>query len=473
MKLHNTLTRTIEDFKPLKDNLVRFYSCGPTVYDHVHIGNLRAYIFADTLHRTLELTGFEVSQVMNYTDIDDKTVARSRLNYPEDEPMAALHKLTEHYTKLFLDDMQGVGNRIDNITFTPATEHIERMKTLVTDLYNKGFAYISDDGIYFSIDKYRASGKKYGQLLEITIENTSEARIQNDEYDKESAHDFALWKKQKEGEPAWEFTVDGHNMTGRPGWHIECSAMSRGELGQPFDLHTGGVDNMFPHHENEIAQSTAGEDNPVMAQFFTHNEHILVDGKKMAKSAGNFYTLADVTQKGFDPLAFRLLVLQAHYRSQVNFTWESLEAARNRLQSLRALADLRFQPITAGDHESVGPDYPEYTSIIKKTLQDDLATPRALAIVSGLIDEQTEHIHQDNLEEFTAFLHVLDDAFGLQLLQSKDISGEQKGTITQREEARNNKDWATSDSLRDLLEQQGIGLRDTAHGAIWHRLRAI
>lgn len=341
MKLHNTLTRKTEELKPLDGKTIRIYSCGPTVYDHAHIGNLSAYIFADTLRRTTELTGYDVKQVMNYTDIDDKTIRRSHERYPDDDRREALRKLTEHYIKVFLEDMELVGNQTRPITFMRATDNIDGMKALITKLHQGGFAYIADDGVYFSIEAYRKSGKTYGQLLELTTQNTSAARISNDEYDKDSVHDFALWKKQKDDEPAWEFTLDGQDMTGRPGWHIECSVMSRKGLGQPFDIHTGGVDLIFPHHENEIAQSTAGEDDPVMAQFFAHNDHILVDGKKMAKSAGNFHTLQDITDKGYDPLAFRLLVLQAHYRSQVNFTWESLDAAQNRLKALRAMADLK------------------------------------------------------------------------------------------------------------------------------------
>ena len=470
MKLYNTLTRTVQDFAPLEGNKARVYSCGPTVYDHAHIGNLRAYIFADTLHRALESAGLEVQRVMNYTDIDDKTVSRSQQKYPGEEPMAALKKLTQEYIDLFHSDMQKIGNRVGNIIFMAATDTIEPMQKLITELYQKDFAYIADDGVYFSIDAYRKSGKTYGQLLKITAENTSEARIQNDEYDKESAHDFALWKVQKPGEPAWAFTLDGRNLTGRPGWHIECSAMSREGLGQPFDLHTGGVDNIFPHHENEIAQSTAAEENPMMAHFFAHNEHLLVDGKKMAKSANNFYTLEDIIQKGYDPLAFRLLILQSHYRARVNFSFKNLQAAQNRLQAYRAMADMRFQTRPIGEY--VGPDYAEYQKTIERAMQNDLDTPTALAALSGAEANSTEPIintaGRDN--EFSSFLQTVDDTLGLNLLGSNDITDEQKQLIEQREQARKDKNWQQADAVRGQLAEQGIGLRDTEHGGVWYRL---
>lgn len=465
MKLHNTLTSTAQDFAPLGDT-VRFYSCGPTVYDHAHIGNLRAYIFADTLHRTLQAAGLEVQRVMNYTDIDDKTVARSKQKYPDDEPMTALKKLTKEYIELFHSDMQKIGNRTDNITFMAATDNIQPMQTLITKLYEDGFAYVADDGVYFSIDAYRKSGKTYGQLLKITTESTSEARIQNDEYDKESAHDFALWKTQKPGEPAWEFELDGRKLTGRPGWHIECSAMSRVGLGQPFDLHTGGVDNIFPHHENEIAQSTAGQDNPMMAHFFAHNEHLLVDGKKMAKSANNFYTLEDVVQKGYDPLAFRLLILQSHYRSQAQFSFANLEAAQNRLRDYRAMAALQWQ---ATDSAPGNASFMQTSSDILEALQDDLNTPIALAHLSAFSDEVRDNgLQLSELPALQNFLQFLDNTLGLNLSNVADISDGQKQVIKDREHARTTKDWEKSDQLRDQLSMQGVGLQDTPSGQIWY-----
>lgn len=473
MNLYNTRTRKVEPFKPLEGNTVRIYSCGPTVYDHAHIGNLSAYIFADTLRRVIKLNGYDVTHAMNYTDVDDKTIRRSHEKYPDEDPREALRKLTDEYIKLFLDDMQKIGNDVDAFTFLRATDEkvIEGMRELITKLHKGGFAYIADDGVYFSIDAYRKSGKTYGQLLELTLENTSEARIQNDEYDKESVHDFALWKKQKSGEPAWAFTLDGQDLAGRPGWHIECSVMSQQALGQPFDIHTGGVDLIFPHHENEIAQSTACEHDPVMSNFFAHNEHILVDGKKMAKSANNFYTLQDIVDRGFDPLAFRLLVLQANYRNQVHFSWENLEAAQNRLNDIRATADLRHQPGVDHMPKEVDQMFKSTREAIEKAMFDDLNTPAALAALSKFVD-YLANIKIPSVEgTYTdGFLAFLDDVFGLQLSNRPDITKEQKQAIADREQARETKDWAKSDTLRDELKAQGIGLRDTPNGAIWFRL---
>lgn len=445
---------------------MRFYSCGPTVYDHAHIGNLRAFIFADTLHRTLESAGFKVKHVMNITDINDKIIARSQRDYPNDEPNEAMQKLTKYYTKVFLDDIAQIGNDTNAILFVNATDHIDGMRQLVIDLQQKGFAYVADDGVYFSIDAYKKSGKKYGQLLTITSENTSEARIQNDEYDKATVHDFALWKTQKPGEPAWPFMLDGRKLDGRPGWHIECSVMSRAMLGQPFDIHTGGIDLLFPHHENEIAQSTAGNDNPVMASFFAHNEHLLVDGKKMAKSASNFYTLENIIEKGYDPLAFRLLILQSHYRSQAQFSIANLEAAQNRLQSIRAMADLQFQATGIEPWLNANTSF----NAIQSEMQNDLNTPAALSILNELTTTAEERLISANeLETFKDTLSKLDHVFGLQLSERRDISEAQKQLIEKRERARTDKNWAAADELRGQLSEQSIGVRDTAHGPIWFR----
>lgn len=470
MKLYNTLTRRIEPVTPLTGHTIRMYSCGPTVYDHAHIGNLSSFIFADTIRRVIAMSGFDVQHAMNYTDVDDKTIRRSREQYPNDAPDQALRKLTDHYIDTFMEDMRLIGNDVNAITFLRATDPhiIEAMRQLITKLYEQGFAYIADDGVYFSIEAYQKSGKTYGQLLELTAESTSEARIHNDEYDKESVHDFALWKTRKDNEPAWEFTLDGHNLTGRPGWHIECSVMSRHALGQPFDIHTGGIDLIFPHHENEIAQSTAGEQNPVMASAFVHTNHVLVDGKKMSKSAQNFYTLADVTKRGYDPLAFRLKILQSHYRSQVNFTWESLEAAQNLLNKLRAWADMKHQPHTDIGNGEAGKAYAEALKHILHALQDDLNTPEALGQLAGLANQAEEHgIDHKKLQPL---LNTLDRLFGLQLANRPDITDEQKQLIAERQTARKAKDWTRADHLRDQLTQQGIGLRDMTYGTVWFRL---
>lgn len=470
MQLYNTRTRQTETFEPINTNDVRIYSCGPTVYDHIHIGNLSAFIYADTLRRTLKASGYNVQHVMNFTDVDDKTIRRSRETYPDEAPEVALRKLTKEYSDIFLSDMEAIGNDTQAVQFVSATESIEGMRELITELHKDDFAYITDDGVYFSIEKYRASGKKYGQLTEITEASTSTARIQNDEYDKESVHDFALWKTMKEGEPAWEFELDGHDLTGRPGWHIECSAMSTMRLGMPFDIHTGGVDLIFPHHENEIAQSTAGKGD-IYANYFFHNEHLMVDGKKMSKSLNNFYTLRDIQEKGYDPLAFRLMVLQSHYRSQSNFTWENLEAAQNRLQHYRKMADLFFQLSDSESSVGYGDLDIHWGNILASLIHEDINTPKALVELSKLEELITEKLFsKDEAEAFKRFLVEIDSLFGLELSTRADISDTQKKLIKERQLTRESKDWARSDELRDELQKQGIAVRDTEHGTIWSRI---
>lgn len=470
MKLHNTLSKRIEDFAPLSEDLVRIYTCGPTVYDHIHIGNLSSFIFADTLRRVVKASGYNVKHVMNFTDVDDKTIRRSQEKYADLEPIEVLMKLTSEYSNVFIEDMKAVGNDIDAINFVKATDSIDKMRELIKQLHESGFAYIADDGIYFSIEAYRKSGKKYGQLTEITESSTSEARIQNDEYDKESVHDFALWKKQKANEPAWPFIIDGQDLSGRPGWHIECSAMSSGALGQPFDIHTGGVDLKFPHHENEIAQSTAGRDNPTYAKYFAHNEHLLVDGSKMSKSLDNFYTLVDIREKGFDPLAFRLLVLQSSYRKQAHFTWDNLEAAQNRLNNIYDFADLKHQPnyVTDVAQEEAANNYQSMVDAQLRDLSDDLDTPTALSNLSSYMS----HIESNgyNQQRIQDLLDALDALYGLEAAKRPDITNEQKQLIRDREDAREAQDWTRSDDVRDQLLKQGIGVRDTPKGSIWFRL---
>ncbi|MDB5183005.1 MAG: cysS [Candidatus Saccharibacteria bacterium] len=469
MKLFNTLTKNLDEVKPLDGNTVRIYSCGPTVYDHSHIGNLSSFIFADTLRRVIALN-HNVKHVMNFTDVDDKTIRRSGERETGEDPKVKLKKLTEKYENVFLEDMASIGNDISSMTFVKATQSIDEMQKLITALHAAGFAYVADDGVYFSIAKYRESGKKYGQLLEITEASTSEARIQNDEYDKDSAHDFALWKVKKPGEPAWEFNLDGHDLEGRPGWHIECSAMSKSALGQPFDIHTGGIDLVFPHHENEIAQSTALTDSPVMATFFAHNGHLFIDGKKMSKSLNNFHTLEDIKKKGFDPLALRLLVLQSNYRSEANFTWEILEAAQNSLKRLEAWADLRHQTTIQHMPEELDNLWGETLAGIQEDLNNDLNSPQALAKLHKLVSYMENiPVPSTDGKNSDGALAIIDKLFGLRLDGRPDITSEQKVLIQKREEARTNKDFEGSDHLRQELENQGLLVRDTPNGPVWSR----
>ena len=477
MKLYNSLTKSVEDFRPLDGTTARIYSCGPTVYDYVHIGNLSAFITADLLRRALTYAGthrdtYSVQHVMNFTDVDDKTIRRSRAQHPDLEPKDALQKLTTQYSDAFLHDMQAIGNDTAALTFVRATdpETIDGMKQLISSLHEKGFAYIADDGVYFSIDAYRKSGKTYGQLVELTSTNTSNARIQNDEYDKDSIHDFALWKTQKPGEPAWEFNLNGIDLHGRPGWHIECSVMSAQALGVPFDIHTGGIDLQFPHHENEIAQSTAGAATDVYAHTFVHNEHVLVDGKKMSKSLGNFYTLRDLEEQGVSALAFRMLVLQSHYRKSTQFSFDNATAAHNRLHHWRNIAALRHQiHDTLHDDDDKAMELRGARTAFLEALYNDLDTPNALRSIDETFDSiEKKPLHAIQQRALVEFLEAIDETLGLQLIQTTpDILDVQKKTILARTRAREEKDWATSDALRDQLLKDGIELVDTVQGSIW------
>lgn len=467
LKLYNSLTRSLEDFSPLND-VARVYSCGPTVYDNVHIGNLSSFIFTDSLHRALKAAGYRVKHVMNITDVDDKTIKRSKTDFPEQSPEVALKSTTTLYETRFKDDLRLVGNDIGELDFIKATDSIQLMQDLIINLIEGGFGYIADDGIYFSIQAYQNNGKKYGQLIELDTANTSKARINNDEYDKNSTHDFVLWKFMRPGEPTWSFVVKGQDYLGRPGWHIECSAMSSGALSQPYDIHTGGVDLIFPHHENEIAQSTAGKDNPVYAVAFVHNEHLLVDKRKMSKSLGNVYNLSDVIEHAFDPLSYRLLILQSHYRSQANFSWELLEAANSRLSDLRNFASLVYQ---AKDKTSKEHDFNGLTQLIKAAFLDDLNTPKALAILSDFQNLLQEDLIDHSQEAaFKQFIKFLDELFGLNLSSVDDIGPAQKELLNQRQSAREQEQWTKSDEIRNDLKSSGLGVRDTPYGQIWFRI---
>ncbi len=458
MKLYSSLSHKLEEFKPIKAGEVSLYTCGPTVYDHVHIGNLRTYIFEDSLRRVLKSNGLRLRHVMNITDVDDKTIARSREMYPAEEPREALRKLTAHYEEIFYADADKVGIDLGSSKIVKATDHIADMQALIRQIPNK---YIAEDGVYFDIEKYN----DYGQLVRLDRSH-SHHRINNDEYDKDHVADFALWKAKSGDEPAWEFEIEGKNLKGRPGWHIECSAMSVKYLGQPFDIHTGGVDLIFPHHENEIAQSNSASGKP-LAKHFLHSEHLLVDGHKMSKSLKNFYTLDDIQSRGFDPLAFRLLVLQAHYRHQLNFTWQALDASQAFLQRLQAWADLKFQP-KLGHKKDIGSSYAKTLGAIKETLNDDLNTGQALAILSSLVNRaEQEGVDADKLH---LLLEELDSLFGLALARRSDISSAAKELINTREKARENSQWAKADELRMKLSAERIEINDTPHGPVWARV---
>lgn len=467
LKLYNSLGRKIEEFKPVGDT-VKIYSCGPTVYDNVHIGNLSSFIFADSLNRAIELADFKLKHVMNITDVDDKTIRRSQEDDNESSPEIALKELTTKYELIFKDDIKAVGVNQDRYQFIRATDSIAAIQDLIRKLIDDGFAYITDDGIYFSITEYQKSGKKYGQLIDLDIKDSSKARINNDEYDKHSVHDFALWKLRREGEPSWSFEINGKDYLGRPGWHIECSAMSTEMLGQPFDIHTGGIDLIFPHHENEIAQSTAGKISNIYSEFFAHNEHLLIENKKMSKSLGNIYTIKDLEEKGFEPIVFRLLILQSHYRSQAQFNWELMQAASYRLNDLRNFTALKYQ---TKDSTSKVIDFNKIKEEIKSEFLDDLNTPKVLAILSNFQSQiQEELVSDKQKDDFVSFINFIDSILGLNLNEVKDIDDSQKELLKERTKARDDNDWPKSDQLRESLIKSGVSVRDTKFGQIWYRI---
>lgn len=448
MRLHDSLTNQLADLSSDTSQPITLYSCGPTVYDHAHIGNMRTFILDDLLRRTLQAAGYQVKAIMNITDIDDKTIAKSRQEHPELGPMEALSETTRAYEDVFKRDLEAVGVDLSLIKFVRATDSIPQMQAMIQLIYDRGFAYVADGSVYFDLKKYRQAGHQYGRLTNVNY--SAQARIDNDEYEKNEAQDFALWKGAKDGEPFWEFALNDHDVPGRPGWHIECSAMALDNLGQPLSIHSGGIDLKFPHHENEIAQVVAatGED---FTRIFTHHNHLYVDDRKMSKSLGNFYTLENITAKGYSPLAFRLLTLQASHTSQLNFTWQSLEAAQNALVNLYAWADLLHQ------HEAMEAGAsPNYDA----ALTSDLDSPRALAMLAEFAGDIMPR--QDILES-------LDRALGLRLSGRPDITPEQKQLIAERETARAAKDWTKSDELRAQLAEQNLEVLDTPTGPRWRR----
>ncbi|HOE74769.1 MAG TPA: cysteine--tRNA ligase [bacterium] len=430
----NTASRAVEEFRPIKAGEVGIYSCGPTVYDRAHIGNLRAYVFVDTLYRFLKASGYAVKWVMNITDIDDKTLQRA------DKEGRTLKEVTEKYSALFMSDLKALNISVVDIQFIKATEHFTEMRALVDSLLEKGYAYKASDGIYFDISKFKA----YGQFANFAPNlATSKERIKNDNYDKENVSDFVLWK------------FDKRYPQGRPGWHIECSAMSARYLGQPFDIHTGGVDLIFPHHQNEIAQTKAatGKD---LARYWLHNEHLLVGGEKMAKSKNNFYTLAEVKKRGFSPLALRLELLKAHYRSKLDFSWRSLEGSAILLTNLR-----RFYALSSlgkKDNSTSAEKERKYFQEFLGTLSNDLNVPEALAGVQKALNEEELGVWG------ASFLKKVDAVLGLGIAFTTPQAV--KNALKDMDHARSGGDFTYSDKIRKELLRKGYNAENTNLGSI-------
>ena len=443
MKLYNTLTRQPEELKPIKSGHVGLYSCGPTVYHFAHIGNLRTFIFEDILRRTMEANGLEVTQVKNLTDVDDKTIRDSQ------KAKMSLKDFTERFTEEFFKDVDALNIKRANV-YPKATEHVEEMVQMIECLLEKGIAYLSEDGVYFSISKIDS----YGTLAHLDLAGLkagASGRVLADEYEKENVGDFALWKfwTEADGEAKWPASFG----EGRPGWHIECSAMSEKYLDVPFDIHTGGIDLLFPHHEDEVAQ-TKGCTGKLLANYWLHAEHLLVDGRKMSKSLGNFYTLRDVLAKGFDPLVLRYFFLGAHYRSKLNFTWEALTGAQNALQKLYEKArELEAPAVGCADYERA----------FLEALNNDLNTPQALAAMWKLLDD-SQMPSSGKAQSLLSFDSVLGLGLEHVIGKPREIPQEILELAKRRELAREAKDWKESDVLRDAILAKGFIVEDTPSG---------
>jgi len=467
LKLYNTMSREKETFEPLVKREVGMYSCGPTAYNYAHIGNLRTFVFEDVLRSYLIFKGYKLKYVMNITDVDDKTIRDSTKAGIE------LKEFTEHYAQLFFQDCAKM-NIKKPIFVCRATKHVGHMVELVEKLMKKGIAYKGTDGsIYYSISKF----PKYGKLSHMKISGLKAgARVAADEYEKETASDFALWKAwtPEDGKVYWETPLG----KGRPGWHIECSAMSMNYLGESFDIHCGGVDLIFPHHENEIAQSEAVT-GKLLAKYWLHGEHLLADGKKMAKKLHNFYTLRDLLEHGYNPLALRYLYLSSHYRQQLNFTLTALDSAQNTLEKLQIFLD-ELQACAGKGNKST-----KFSALVKqllvgfeKSMDNDLDAPQVLAHLHEFVNsayklrEKEEWLAGDCASAVEA-LKKIDAVFAVFNWKTKKIDKslekEVEKLIEEREKLRGEKKFSDADKVRAKLTKMGITLEDTSQGPKWRK----
>jgi cysteinyl-tRNA synthetase len=462
IRLFNTLTRQKEKFVPLEKGKARMYTCGLTVYDYGHIGNFRTFMFEDLLRRWLEFRGFKVTQVMNITDVDDRTVTASN------KKGVPLNEHTKPYIDAFFEDLTTLN--IEKAEHYPrATEHIPEMVALIEKLLAKGYAYRGEDNsIYFSIAKF----KDYGKLSKFKVDELKTgARVKVDDYEKAEAKDFALWKAwtPDDGNVFWG-TIIGK---GRPGWHIECSAMSMKYLGETFDIHTGGVDNMFPHHENEIAQSEAATGKKFV-NYWLHSEHLLVEGKRMGKRYGNYYTVRDLTKMGYDPKAIRYLLLSTHYRQQFNFTFEGLVAAKNAVDRLTNFVYRLMDTDGKGCGEKIELLIRKVQKDFGEAMDDDLNIGTALAALFDFVREVNNlldgnMLSKEEAEEVYKLMVNLDRILGVigEVRREEKLPKEAEELINEREKARKAKDWEAADKIRGQLKAMGIVIEDTPQGVKW------
>ena len=469
LKLFNTLSRSVQEFLPLDPGgkKVGLYCCGPTVYDFAHIGNWRTFIFGDLVRRYLDFKGYNVQHVMNITDVDDKIIKRVR------ETKTPLDKFTAQFEAAFFEDLKTLNCRPPHKT-PRATGHIPEIIALIEKLVARGLAYQTPDGsVYFSIEKYRAGGARYGQLVNLNFDEMRVGeRVRSDEYAKEAVADFALWKARapEDGEVFWPSPWG----EGRPGWHIECSAMSMKLLGPSFDLHLGGEDLMFPHHEDEIAQSEGAALQPAsqpFVKYWLHGAHLLVEGRKMAKSLGNFFTLRDLLGKGFTGREIRYLLLTAHYRETFNFTLEGLQAARAALARIdECLTKLRE---VAGDAKPAG-DSP-LAARFAAALDDDLNISGAWGAVFEWVRDMNRQLAENKLDPATAAAGLaaweqVDSVLGVGAPRGVEVPAEITALLEARQAARKAKDFKKADAIRDELKAKGWVIEDTPKGARVKRL---
>lgn len=463
LKLYNTLTRKKEIFKPIKGKEVKIYSCGPTIWDYAHIGNFRAYICSDILKRYLKYSGFKVKHIMNITDVEDKIIKAAN------KENISIKIYTKRYEKAFFEDL-GTLNIDKADIFPKATEHIKEMIDIIKKLLDNKIAYKGDDGsVYYNISKF----KDYGKLSHTKINELKEgARVKQDYYDKEQANDFALWKAydREDGNVYWETKIG----KGRPGWHIECSAMSMKYLGKHFDIHAGGIDLVFPHHENEIAQSE-GSTKRKFVNYWFHNEHLLVNGQKMSKSLGNFYTLRDLLGKGHNPKAIRYLLLSANYRVQLNFTEEAVKAAENAVQRLNDFMIKLKEIKNDYKNKNILKLINKTKNEFQKAMDDDLNISAALSHIFEFVKEintlmMENKVGKNNASEIINLMRDFDKILGVLEENDEKLPAELKKLIDEREKARKEKDFARADKIRTELKQKGIILEDTKEGVRWKKV---
>ncbi|MFM1581702.1 cysteine--tRNA ligase [Helcococcus bovis] len=461
MKIYNTLSRQKEEFKTIEENKVRMYVCGPTVYNYIHIGNARPLVFFDTVRRYLEYKKYDVKFVMNLTDIDDKIINRAN------EDGVEFTDITKTYIAAFLKNAKDFNVDVDKIIKPQATNYIDDMINFISDLEKQGAAYDASSTVYFNVD----SAKNYGKLSKKNIEELELGARIDVSGDKKNPMDFALWKKQKDpNEPAW----DSPWGKGRPGWHIECSTMAKSVLGETIDIHGGGEDLQFPHHENEIAQSETLNHKP-FANYWMHNSMITVDKEKMSKSKGNFFTIHDI-EKEFDLMIVRMWLLSGHYRTPIDFSRENLLAIKNGYDRLKNTNDElnRFISNSNNHSEFTTEKIDEFEIKFSNAMDDDFNTANALAVIfdfSRYINANySENSSKEELEyiklKFDKLINILGIKFKIEILEE-----EIEKLISERTEARKNRDFKRADEIRDLLKEKGIELKDTSTGVVWNKIR--